>query len=703
MSDLALMGLDSFNPNLIPDGEQAARFITALTGDPNTKVTWQLFDDTKGRKLPALIRVLHGSLAEVWDSLTLLNMAGAGIYVTVNELKGAKRSVSEIKSIRAIYADFDGENAINDAGTADLFCPANIIVESSPGKRHLYWTLDPIQPGVVVDDFRGITEAIVEKYHSDNNAKDAARVLRVPGFYHRKGEPVMSRLLHADNNRTNAQKVIEGLGLDVKVRKPRTKATPRVVADRGGVVADRGGVVADFDPLEYLISPGDEARLRAALTHIDAGNREHWIAVGAALSRSGETGFAIFHDWSKTGAGYVDEADCRAKFEEFIPSTRSRFPAVFTLAMSMGYRQNEEGPIPEPEPEKLMPRCTEYLIDGLIGDGVTLIAGGTGVGKSTMLVPLLSMITGELSSFGSGIEVFLKRKVMVFAEDPNQISNVRYGLQEHEGLVRVPGRFLVAQAARHTPEAWQERLAALTEEHTIDGPNGYRVKPLFVFDTSNANFEIENENDSAGVGRVMSALKQCGAPIWVIGHLAKALLRADLDDLTSRGSGAWEADAQGTAYVFTPDPQSTVRHLAIRKVRFEPAYKEIQFETHVGQVELVSPWGQHQTVRYRYGIPVRSSREDRAELTKAKQIKIRDGVRQQIKEALLEQMVGKQMFKVDIARLTTIGSRDDRRLVVDDMIAGELLVPVTIASENGTMRTGFKLNDNYITIDEVAP
>ena len=68
------------------------------------------------------------------------------------------------------------------------------------------------------------------------------------------------------------------------------------------------------------------------------------------------------------------------------------------------------------------------------------------------------------------------------------------------------------------------------EAHTITGPNGYPVKPLIVFDTTNACFEIENENDAAEVGRVMSALKQADATV----ELKRVDFVADITDAVFR-------------------------------------------------------------------------------------------------------------------------------------------------------------------------
>ncbi|MDD3381803.1 MAG: AAA family ATPase, partial [Rugosibacter sp.] len=76
--------------------------------------------------------------------------------------------------------------------------------------------------------------------------------------------------------------------------------------------------------------------------------RETWIAVCAALCRSGEPGFQLFHEWSKTAPndgkhGYQGEADCRAKFLEMAPRAKSAPEAIFTMATERGWINKPTG------------------------------------------------------------------------------------------------------------------------------------------------------------------------------------------------------------------------------------------------------------------------------------------------------------------------------------------------------------------------
>lgn len=274
---------------------------------------------------------------------------------------------------------------------------------------------------------------------------------------------------------------------------------------------------------------------------------------------------------------------------------------------------DEQAHIDEDEYRETGDLCsTEYAVDGFLGCGPTYIAGAHGVGKSSLLVPLASIITGELEGI-FGVKAYLKRRVIYFAEDPEQIDRVRFGLSKYCELKR-NGNFFIRRTKRLSKDAVKVLVAKMVKEHTIVGPSGYEVKPLIIFDTLSASFELENENDNAEAAKYLSALKESGgtAPIWVIGHIPKAMLRADVENMTGRGAGAWEGDAQGTAFIFgEPDGPQNIRYLRTRKRRFEASYIEARFETSVRAEKRVAAWGEEQIITVRFGVPERSSEETR--------------------------------------------------------------------------------------------
>ena len=273
--------------------------------------------------------------------------------------------------------------------------------------------------------------------------------------------------------------------------------------------------------------------------------------------------------------------------------------------------ETEAKPTGEPTAD-LVP--VEYVINGFLSCGVLYLGGGHGVGKSTFLAPITALVTGELPKQFDGLCVTLNRRVIYFAEDPDQMKRCRHALVKYHGMTENRDVFHIRRAERRTPAQVATLLKALMAEHTITGPNGYQIKPLVIFDTTNANFEIENENDSQMVGKFIASMKENapGAPVWVIGHVAKALLRADLEELTGRGSGAWEADAQQTAFIFADEKvDKDARFLGVKKCRFEPEYREVKLKTETAREIISTPWDEDQTIVLRHGMPTRCSKAER--------------------------------------------------------------------------------------------
>ena len=169
---------------LTPDLEQTRRFIEALTGDADYPVTFQTFDD-KGRD-KSLARIIRGPLAEVGGQLARLNNAGAGVFVTINRTDGSgRRANNAIVGLRSLFIDCD-----NGWPSAALNPPPSIVVRSANGP-HVYWLLDA---GAPLDVFRDSQRGLAAHYGTDVSVNDLARVMRLPGFWHRKSDPELVTL-----------------------------------------------------------------------------------------------------------------------------------------------------------------------------------------------------------------------------------------------------------------------------------------------------------------------------------------------------------------------------------------------------------------------------------------------------------------------------------------------------------------------------
>src|SRR5262249_47383858 len=66
-----------------------------------------------------------------------------------------------------------------------------MAVQSSATGRHGYWKPN----NIALDAFTPTQELIAKRFGSDPKVKDLPRVMRLPGFWHRKGEPFMVRII----------------------------------------------------------------------------------------------------------------------------------------------------------------------------------------------------------------------------------------------------------------------------------------------------------------------------------------------------------------------------------------------------------------------------------------------------------------------------------------------------------------------------
>jgi hypothetical protein len=167
------------------DLKAAIRFIRLLTGGQEI-VTFQTFcDGTQAR--PHLSRILHGSISEHMRALTSLNEAGAGIFAMINagDLKG--RKAAHVNKVRALFVDLDGA-PVEPLAKASI--PPDVLVESSPGRWHAYWRVDECP----LENFSDYQRALADRFGGDPRVCDLPRVMRIPGFFHRKAEPYLVRL-----------------------------------------------------------------------------------------------------------------------------------------------------------------------------------------------------------------------------------------------------------------------------------------------------------------------------------------------------------------------------------------------------------------------------------------------------------------------------------------------------------------------------
>ena len=175
-----------------------------------TPVTWQVFDDTP-RKDGGKARVLHGCLNDLAGDLDSCNAQGVGVFISVNQTNLSGRQKKDIVSIRAAWTDIDDKKAEERLDLGGVPLEPTMVVASGHG-THLYWcfreSIPCDGPGTLrLESLLIGIQALLERYGADRQVCQVAAVLRVPGFYNMKRDPVLVELINGGGSRYSPDEV----------------------------------------------------------------------------------------------------------------------------------------------------------------------------------------------------------------------------------------------------------------------------------------------------------------------------------------------------------------------------------------------------------------------------------------------------------------------------------------------------------------
>jgi len=337
-------------------------------------------------------------------------------------------------------------------------------------------------------------------------------------------------------------------------------------------------------------------------------------------------------------------------------------------------------------------RPIEWVLDGFLAQGITIIAGAPGVGKTSKVVALAILVAG-LCDPKFELRPALRRRVVYITEDAAQAERLLYGYAQISGLdtSEFTYWFEIRQANRTDPKTLEREVRTLVATHSVQTQERYLLAPLVVLDTSNAVLDMEDENSNSEVGKFVSALKRATGrgSLWLIAHTAKALGRADTRGLSARGAGAFEGDANAVAYVFQEDGVEDYRFMRLGKHRYEAESLELRFSTQTYEERVQTPWGDYQLVRIRVAFPERSSQEERTtivEVTKERRKNtMTTEIDQRIREDVLQLLRQGPIFKTAIEK-TIQGKAEKIRQVLLELELARL-ISMTKATGNTILVT----------------
>lgn len=242
--------------------------------------------------------------------------------------------IEHVAAINCLYAEFDTKDLGGDkVGALSHIMNLPVLptyITDSGGGYHAFWALD--KPFLLDSpEWRKQAQDIQYRWVSyvggDDQAKDLARHLRVPGSTNRKprygpdGRPVVFVVFEPERQ-YNLQNLV------ARLPKPATKPKPpKRLKPRATVTGANGPPSGDGDlSVERVIFALDHLSTHRCDRYAD------WLAVGMALHNDlGDLGLPIWVNWSRSSPKFVN-GECEEKWETFTVGGGKTIGTVFGWA-----------------------------------------------------------------------------------------------------------------------------------------------------------------------------------------------------------------------------------------------------------------------------------------------------------------------------------------------------------------------------------
>ena len=332
-------------------------------------------------------------------------------------------------------------------------------------------------------------------------------------------------------------------------------------------------------------------KAKEVIQYISPDDYETWIKAGMILKGEfGDNAYDLWNTWSSKSEKY----DPEIMFNKWNSFTGSGL--TIASLVSMGQDNGYEAPRPPkstPQEDFLTDPVTgeivikkrlegrkvalakrliapEWVIDGIIPSGVGSLSGFAGVGKTTAIIPLACAAGGFISHLDN-LKVSVRRKIVIFTEQPSQIERLLYGIKKHMTLKNtnlqvnwdeISEWIHLINSKRETISELQASLSEACVDYVYEHEKMGKVSPLIILDTAAANLKVEQENDNGEISNNMAMIKELAekhnANFWIINHLSKDAKNQSIDqimDMTARGGSAWGSDANWTALIGKANPK----------------------------------------------------------------------------------------------------------------------------------------------------
>lgn len=495
-----------------------------------------------------------------------------GAYLTVNGFakfeEGSQRGRTKenVTSLNASFLDIDLTPETRRTQAELIYkdlCDKNLqptaVVLTGKG-LHVYWFYkEPFEANErTMREYEGLQYAIVEHFRAqgaDPQARDAARVLRIPGarYYNKAGEYTADVELLKFNPETK---------YEPKTIREFFKDSIRIDTEEGRAIAS--SVVGDFDV--------------STVFGVKIGHRHH-AAYSAALSliqrakslADARTLFnAAISTWESPASDPLDYADVWNQFEEAKRFLEKDRPQLFigdkegTLIATQSFESVEGKPI-------------EWLWQGFIAKGKThMLTGDPGLGKSQITLDIAARLsTGEsfpnylltpdakrepvgviiLSSEDDAADT-IKPRLIAAGADLKKVIHMSSVLIEKD---RDGNKKMRSLALREDAERILEAIAK------IPFPIGMIIiDPISAF-LSGTQDSNSNSDARGTLAQLQATILDKGIALLMINHNNKNT-SAKSAHMRSMGSVGWNAAARATFYVFKDKDNEKRRIFSVGKM-----------------------------------------------------------------------------------------------------------------------------------------
>ena len=521
--------------------EEALKYLELL--DPTTNsFTFQTFDDNYDRKDRSLAKLMHGTLEEHWDTLVEYSNNGAGVFIAVNrtDLKGRRKS--NMVGTRACWIEDDGD------ATAPPIKP-NFIVESSKDHFHSY-----ILHALPEKDFQHIQNALIKDFHSDANARDYTRVLRLPGFPHQK---------------VRKEKGLTGTKFMVHITENND-----LPAYQKDTLAEHfrfnGHKTPSEKPKALPVKPTHKNLLlvEEALNHIPCTERESWVSVSHAVKLLGQEAFPLWDAWSRKSHNY-DAAGNMEVWASISPE-RTDIASVFRKAGEHGMRHNrvEECILLIASDEltpKALPDAEPETVKNYFKDAAMTAEIANGIGRERWLYQ----------------DVIMAEALTIVCAPPNGGKTaILYDIAQQIGRRGVDNVFYISADSnpqdikRMYPMAVASNIELLAPDFRDDESmdtivNRFRTLlaakanltgMVFFIDTFKKMVDMINKAAVKDILTLMRQMVSRGATVILVAHTNK--YKGEDGTLVYEGTGDVRADVDNLIY-FYPDKDPTTLDLTV--------------------------------------------------------------------------------------------------------------------------------------------